>query len=46
LKAILKYDRTIIAYHGCDAEVAGRILAGEPFRKSQNAEPSGSRPKD
>jgi len=32
----MKYDRTIIAYHGCDAEVATRLLAGEPFKKSQN----------
>jgi hypothetical protein len=32
----LKYDRTVIAYHGCDAKVAKRILAGEPFKKSQN----------
>jgi hypothetical protein len=32
----LKYDRTVIAYHGCDAEVASRILAGDPFKKSQN----------
>lgn len=33
---ILKYDRTIVAYHGCDAEVATSILGGEPFKKSQN----------
>ena len=32
----MKYDRTVIAYHGCDADVAERILAGEPFKKSQN----------
>jgi hypothetical protein len=32
----LKYDRTVIAYHGCDAGVAKRILDGEPFRRSQN----------
>ena len=32
----MKYDRTIIAYHGCDAAVAARILNGEPFKKSQN----------
>lgn len=32
----MKYDRTVIAYHGCDAKVAKRILAGEPFKKSQN----------
>ncbi len=33
----MKYDRTIIAYHGCDADVAERILSGEPFQKSENA---------
>jgi hypothetical protein len=32
----MKYDRTVIAYHGCDAEIARRLLAGEPFKKSQN----------
>ncbi|WP_394842387.1 hypothetical protein LZC95_35625 [Pendulispora brunnea] len=32
----MKYDRTIIAYHGCDAKVAERILRGESFQKSQN----------
>jgi hypothetical protein len=32
----MKYDRTVIAYHGCDADVAARLLAGEPFKKSQN----------
>lgn len=32
----MKYDRTIIAYHGCDASATERILAGEPFKKSQN----------
>ena len=32
----MEYDRTIIAYHGCDLEVAERLLAGEPFRKSEN----------
>ncbi len=32
----MKYDRTIIAYHGCDAELAERILAGEPLKKSEN----------
>jgi hypothetical protein len=30
----MKYDRTVVAYHGCDAELAERILAGEPFEKS------------
>jgi len=32
----MKYDRTVIAYHGCDAETATRLLGGEPFKKSQN----------
>ena len=32
----MKYDRTIIAYHGCDAETAERLLHGEQFKKSQN----------
>lgn len=32
----MKYDRTIIAYHGCDAATADRLLHGEPFRKSRN----------
>ena len=32
----MKYDRTIIAYHGCDAEVAERLLAGAPFQMSEN----------
>jgi hypothetical protein len=26
----------VIAYHGCDAAVAERLLRGEPFRKSEN----------
>ena len=32
----MRYDRMVIAYHGCDARVADRLLAGEPFRKSRN----------
>ena len=32
----MHYDRTIIAYHGCDAHVAARLLAGEPFKPSEN----------
>jgi hypothetical protein len=32
----MKYDRTIVAYHGCDTEVAERLLRGDPFKKSQN----------
>ena len=32
----MRYDRMVIAYHGCDARVADRLIAGEPFRKSSN----------
>ena len=32
----MRYDRTIIAYHGCDARIAERLLRGEQFKKSQN----------
>ena len=32
----MKYARTVTAYHGCDADTADRLLAGEPFKKSQN----------
>jgi hypothetical protein len=32
----MRYDRTVIAYHGCDARTADRLIAGEPFRKSSN----------
>lgn len=32
----MKYDRTIVAYHGCDAGVAERLLDGERFKKSEN----------
>jgi hypothetical protein len=32
----VRYDRTVIAYHGCDAAVAERLLPGEPFRRSEN----------
>jgi hypothetical protein len=32
----VKYDRTIVAYHGCDKAIAKRILAGGEFKKSQN----------
>jgi hypothetical protein len=35
---LVKYDRTVIAYHGCDAEIAESILGGHAsFKKSQNA---------
>lgn len=33
----MRYDRTIVAYHGCDAAIADRILTGESFLKSENA---------
>lgn len=32
----MRYDRVILAYHGCDAAVAERLLGGEPFRPSDN----------
>jgi hypothetical protein len=32
----VRYDRTVIGYHGCDAEVAAKLLAGEPFAASTN----------
>lgn len=32
----MRYDRVVLAYHGCDAAVAERLLAGEPFRPSDN----------
>jgi hypothetical protein len=32
----VRYDRTVIAYHGCDAAIAERILGGESFQKSEN----------
>jgi hypothetical protein len=32
----MRYDRTIIGYHGCDAETAERLLGGELFRFSEN----------
>ncbi len=32
----MRYDRTVIAYHGCDADTAERLLAGEPFKPSVN----------
>jgi hypothetical protein len=33
----MRYDRTIVAYHGCDAGIAERIYAGESFKPSQNS---------
>jgi len=32
----MRYNRIVVGYHGCDAEVASRILDGEPFRESIN----------
>jgi hypothetical protein len=32
----MRYDRVVVAYHGCDAAVAERLLAGESFRRSEN----------
>jgi hypothetical protein len=32
----MRYDRTVITYHGCDAEVAEQLLAGKPFKASEN----------
>jgi hypothetical protein len=36
MSASLRYDRVVIAYHGCDAATAERLLAGEPFKPSRN----------
>ena len=32
----MHYARLVVGYHGCDAEVADRILRGEPFKASKN----------
>ena len=32
----MKYDRTVIAYHGCDSDTAERVLSGQPFKPSEN----------
>jgi hypothetical protein len=32
----MRHDRVVLAYHGCDALVAARLLAGEPFQNSEN----------
>ena len=32
----MRYDRMVVAYHGCDSSVAERLLSGEPFMPSQN----------
>lgn len=31
------YDRTVLAYHGCDAATADRLLGGQPLQPSENA---------
>jgi hypothetical protein len=33
----MHFDRTVLAYHGCDERVAKRLLAGESFQASINA---------
>jgi hypothetical protein len=46
----VKYDRTVIAYHGCDATTAKRVLSGDAFKLTKHyraeAGPSASRPTD
>ena len=32
----MKYDRTVIAYHGCAEATVGQILSGAPFTPSEN----------
>jgi hypothetical protein len=32
----MRRERTVIGYHGCDAAVAERLLAGAPFTLSAN----------
>lgn len=32
----MRHDRAVFAYHGCDVAVAERLLAGEPFHRSEN----------
>jgi hypothetical protein len=33
---VVKYDRTVLAYHGCDQSVAEHVLAGGDFKPSEN----------
>lgn len=33
----MQYARTVLAYHGCDAETAKSLLNGESFEPSENA---------
>lgn len=35
-RCFVKYDRTVIAYHGCDQETATKLLDGAPFEPSVN----------
>src|SRR5438045_2763458 len=37
LVAAVQYDRTVLAYHGCDVAIAERLLTGEMFAPSANA---------
>jgi hypothetical protein len=32
----MQYARMVVGYHGCDAAVAARVLADEPFQESAN----------
>jgi hypothetical protein len=32
----MRYDRMVVAYHGCDAGVAEQLLRGETFQQSRN----------
>ncbi len=32
----MNYDRLVVGYHGCDVEVAERVLAGDALKPSQN----------
>src|SRR4051812_18420620 len=32
----MRHDRMVLAYHGCDVAIAERLLAGEPFHRSEN----------
>ena len=34
---LVQYARTVLAYHGCDAETAKSLLNGEPSEPSENA---------
>ncbi len=36
MRSAMLYDRTIVAYHGCDRAVAERLLKGAKFSPSQN----------